>query len=41
MTVTQKPLIIQYSTPLMTYPHIRTKTILGLPSAKETYYKVR
>ena len=30
MQVTQEPLFIQYSMPLMTYPHIRTKAIVGL-----------
>ena len=30
MLVTLEPLFIHYSTPLMKYPHIRTKIILGL-----------
>ena len=41
MPVTQELLFIQYSTPYITYPHIRTKIILGLQSATETDYKVR
>ena len=41
MPVTQEPLFIQYSMPLMTYPQISTKIILGLQSATETVYKVR
>ena len=35
MSVTQEPLIIQYLMPLMTYPHIGTKIILGLQSATD------
>ena len=41
MPVTQEHLFIQYLIPLMIYPPIKTKVILGLQSATETDYKVR
>ena len=41
MLVTQEPLFIQYSTPLITYLPIRTKITIGLQSATETEYKIR
>ena len=41
MLVTQEPFLIQYSTPLITCPPIRTKIPIGLQSATETEYKIR
>ena len=40
MSVAQGPLFIQYSMSLMTYPHIRSKIILGLQSTTGVDYKL-
>ena len=40
MPVTQEPLFIQYSMPLMTYLHIRTKIILGLQNYDSNYIRI-
>ena len=40
MSFAQERLFIQYSMPLMTYPHIRTKIILGLQSTTGVDYKL-